>query len=81
MHIASRPVVHTHAMEILSMTSLATAALFLPDTELDLRHAWWRNFVQSLGRRLRALAAERRRRRINSAIHNFDPATSSFHRV
>ena len=63
------------------MTSFAPAALFLPDTEFDLRHAWWRKFIQSLGRRLRALAAERRRRRINGVIHNFDPATSSFHRA
>ena len=62
------------------MISFAAAA-FLPDAELDLRHAWWRRFIQSLGRRLRALAAERRRRRINSLIHNFDPVTSVFHRA
>jgi hypothetical protein len=61
------------------MTSVATAALFLPDTEFDLRSAWWRRLIQSLGRRLRALAAERRRRRIDSLIHNFDPATSTFY--
>jgi hypothetical protein len=67
-------------MEALSMISFATAA-FLPNVELDLRHAWWRMFVLSLGRRVRALAAERRRRRIKSLIHNFDPVTSVFHRA
>jgi hypothetical protein len=69
MRIASKPNVHTHAMELLIMTFVATAALFLPDIEFDFRHAWWRKFIQSLGRRLRALAAVRRRRRIGS-IHN-----------
>jgi hypothetical protein len=61
------------------MISVATAALFLPDTEFDLRSAWWRRLIQSLVRRLRALAGERRRRRISGLVHNFDPETSAFH--
>jgi hypothetical protein len=60
------------------MIVLVTAP-FVPPRQIDSRSAGWRRFIQSLGRRLRALAAERRRRRISSLIHNFDPATSTFH--
>jgi hypothetical protein len=67
-------------MEALSMISFAMAA-FRPAAERNLQSAWWRRFVQSLGRRLRALAAERRRRRTSNTIHNFDPVTSVFHRA
>jgi hypothetical protein len=63
-------VVHAYAMELLSMTYVATAALFLPDSDFDVRHAWWRKFIQALGRRVRALAAARGRRR-SGAVHDF----------
>jgi hypothetical protein len=38
----------------------------------DRRRPWWRRLIQSLARRARTLAAERRRRRIIDRLRDFD---------